>query len=158
MLWMALFCKGTRKSNDFGFGCVWRVTKLYCCNNSKNFNDLIGQIFFVSPVYSVSGWVDSACSQYARSQTDGGSISTHGSMISMAKGRRLLLIIHWLSSIYLEDAHIFLAYCSLARASCMTLEILQRVKKCNSTVCPEENWNISTMVNICHMLSYSLVF
>ena len=60
--------------------------------------------------------VDSACFCYAGSQIDGGSISTRGSMISMAIGRRLLLITHWLLKC-LEEGPVILSYCSLARAS-----------------------------------------
>lgn len=116
---------------------------------------LIEQIFFASHVYSVSGWVDSACSQTFCKVSDWWRLhfNTWIPWISTAKGRRLLLITHWLSSVYLEDGHIFLAYCSLAKVSCMTLGILQRVRKCSSAVCSEENWNISAMVNVCHMLN-----
>lgn len=61
----------------------------------------------------------SAHSCCAGSQTDGGSILTHGSMISMAIGRKLLLITQWLLKC-LEEGHVILAY-SLAKTSSMVL-------------------------------------
>lgn len=90
-------------------------------------------------MYSMGWWGNLLV--LAGSQSDGGCILTHGSVISMVIGRKLLLRTYWLLKCA-EEGHVILAY-SLAKTSSMVLtDFSEEIKKCSHTVHSEDGTEI----------------
>lgn len=98
-----------------------------CCSNIqfKKFQWLLTKQFFglcMLYTYWQQWGRDSACFFSAECQAGRGSISTHGSVISMATRGGLLPLAHWLlKSLYLEKGHVTQSNSSLAKGSHMSL-------------------------------------